>query len=164
MIRTLTLKGSCQCGAVKFSVRSANYYPYQRCYCSICRKHQGGGGYAINLSGDFRTLKVKGKEHIRKYHPRVKNKGQRAYISTGERHFCGTCGTGLWVYDREWPDLVHPYASVIDSPLPKPPQTTHMMLGSKANWVEPQFKRGDLKFRQYSEESIADWHKRHSFG
>jgi hypothetical protein len=26
-------------------------YPYQRCYCSICRKSAGGGGYAITVKG-----------------------------------------------------------------------------------------------------------------
>jgi hypothetical protein len=30
------------CGAVRFRVRSRHPYPYQRCYCSICRKTQGG--------------------------------------------------------------------------------------------------------------------------
>ena len=52
----MQLKGSCHCGAVRFSLFSAHPYPYQRCYCSICRKTQGGGGYAINLAGDSRTM------------------------------------------------------------------------------------------------------------
>ncbi|NWC98411.1 GFA family protein, partial [Pseudomonas sp. P7779] len=50
----MQLEGSCHCGAVSFSLESAHPYPYQRCYCSICRKTQGGGGYAINLGGDAR--------------------------------------------------------------------------------------------------------------
>jgi len=162
-LKPLTLKGSCQCGAVHFSVRSQQYYPYQRCYCSICRKTQGGGGYAINLSADARTLKVRGQKSIRSYHPVMREKGKRPYRSDGERHFCGRCGTSLWVYDRNWPDLIHPYASAIDSELPRSPQSTHLMLNYKPRWVEPVFKNGDKKFREYSRESIAEWHARHGF-
>ena len=50
--------GSCRCGAVRFSVASHTPYPYQLCYCSICRKTAGGGGFAINIMGDARTLAV----------------------------------------------------------------------------------------------------------
>src|SRR3546814_2581266 len=46
----MQLTGSCHCGAVRFTVDSVNPYPYQRCYCSICRKTQGGGGYADRKS------------------------------------------------------------------------------------------------------------------
>ena len=38
------LEGSCRCGAVHFSVQSHTPYPYQLCYCAICRKTAGGGG------------------------------------------------------------------------------------------------------------------------
>ena len=54
----VSLTGSCRCGAVKFSCESHTPQPYQRCYCSICRKTAGGGGYAINLAADTRTLKI----------------------------------------------------------------------------------------------------------
>ena len=57
----MRLEGSCRCGAISFSVDSHTPYPYQRCYCSICRKSAGGGGYAINIMGLADTLKVKGK-------------------------------------------------------------------------------------------------------
>ena len=42
----MRLEGSCRCSAISFSVDSHTPYPYQRCYCSICRKSAGGGGYA----------------------------------------------------------------------------------------------------------------------
>ena len=57
---TMDLEGSCQCGAVHFRLRSAHPVPYQRCYCSICRKTQGGGGFAINLAGDAATCACAG--------------------------------------------------------------------------------------------------------
>jgi hypothetical protein len=55
---------------------------------------------------------------------------------------------------------VHPHASAIDTELPVPPEHTHIMLGSKAGWVEVEGKRRDRKFDEYPEESIADWHRR----
>ena len=48
----MKLEGSCHCGAVHFTVESHTPYPFLRCYCSICRKTAGGGGYAINIMGD----------------------------------------------------------------------------------------------------------------
>lgn len=81
--------------------------------------------------------------------------------SPAERHFCKACGSALWLYDARWPELVHPFASAIDTELPKPPQHTHMMLNSKASWVEVEAKEGDLLYEQYPEESLAQWHERH---
>lgn len=158
----MKLKGSCSCGEVSFSVTSKNPYPYQRCYCSICRKTGGGGGYAINISADANSLKVKGKKHIKIYRAIVKNpedkKGER---SGGERNFCKECGTSLWLYDPEWPELVHPMASAIDTELPRTPDHTHLMTEFKPKWVELNKKPKDKVFKRYPKESIADWHERH---
>lgn len=157
----MQLKGSCHCGAVRFSLESSTPYPYQRCYCSICRKTQGGAGYAINLGGDARSMKVTGKDHISIYHAKISNPGQaRARTSTAERHFCKHCGSALWLYSPEWPELIHPFASAIDTPLPVPPEHTHLMLEFKAPWVEVEAGQRDLFFQVYPEESIAQWHER----
>jgi hypothetical protein len=153
------LEGSCHCGAVEFSVTSAHPYPYQRCYCSICRKTQGGGGYAINLSGDAATLKVNGRENVTVYHARIRQ-DHHVEISSAERHFCRHCGSGLWLFSPEWPELVHPFASAIDTPLPKAPERTHMLLDSKASWVEIDTRDNDQCFEGYPQESIAQWHER----
>lgn len=154
------LEGSCHCGAVSFSLESAQPYPYQRCYCSICRKTQGGGGYALNVGGDARSLEVSGREAIAVYHARMRQPDGTVEISTGERHFCRECGSALWVYSPEWPDLVHPFASAIDTELPVPPEYSHMMLGSKAGWVETGAAPADRQFDGYPDEALAEWHTR----
>lgn len=154
------LEGSCHCGAVSFSLDSAHPYPYQRCYCSICRKTQGGGGYAINLGGDAKSLKVEGKQHITVYHAKLRDGHGKAHASSAERHFCHLCGSGLWLFSPEWPALIHPFASAIDTDLPVPPEHTHLLIGSKATWVEVQGREGDLRFDGYPQESIAEWHQR----
>ena len=124
----MKLSGSCHCGAVRFALESHEASPYMRCYCSICRKTAGGGGYAINLGGDHRTLEVEGRDSLSAYSARMAD----GSTSQAQRHFCKHCGSALWVWDPRWPELVHPHASAIDSALPAPPSSTHIMLGSKA--------------------------------
>lgn len=152
----MKLEGSCHCGAVKFSVEAYAPVPFLRCYCSICRKTQGGGGYSINLGAKADTLKIKGKNNIAMFHARVNGRK-----SSGQRRFCKKCGSGLWLWDKNWPELVHPFASAIDTELPEPPAAVHMMLGSKANWVRLDAKRGEKRFEEYPEQSLEDWHRAH---
>ncbi|MER8865986.1 GFA family protein [Mesorhizobium sp. M0751] len=157
----LLLKGSCRCNAVRFEVESHTPVPFMLCYCSICRKQQGGGGFAINLGADYETLKIQGKRHLGVYRAEIEDdEHPQRETSTGERNFCTKCGTALWLYDPTWPELVHPFASAIDTHLPKPPEKVHLMLKYKANWVEPDIGKRDKVFDVYPEESIADWHKR----
>jgi hypothetical protein len=157
----MLLAGSCHCGAVRFSLQSRHPYPFNLCYCSICRKTAGGGGFAINLGGEAGSLDVKGEEHIRVYQVRLDaNLDGDTELSPLERRFCGLCGSALWVWDPRWPDLIHPFASAIDTPLPIPPERTHLMLDSIAPWVVPNVSEGDQRFDAYPEESIAEWHER----
>jgi hypothetical protein len=152
----MRLEGSCHCGAVHFAVESHQPVPFMRCYCSICRKTAGTGGFAINLGADHRTLRVQGEDHLTVY----RAKRPDGEESSGERHFCKHCGTALWLWDPGWPDLVHPHAGAIDTALPVPPSVTHMMLGSKPDWVQVQAGPLDASFDEYPEESLADWHRR----
>jgi hypothetical protein len=153
-----TLEGSCRCGAVRFSVASHAPYPYQLCYCSICRKTQGGGGFAINLSADNKSLKLRGRPAIGVYRAKIEDDEGHCRTSTGQRSFCMKCAAALWLYDPQWPELIHPFASVIDTRLPVPPSKVHLMLKFKAPWVEPDFGRGDQKFQLYPKQSIEEWH------
>ena len=155
------LEGSCHCGAVRFSLESRHPYPFNLCYCSICRKTTGGGGYAINLSGDHASLRVEGREHLRVYQAWVQREDEETpHRSQGRRHFCSRCGSHLWLWDPRWPELVHPLASAIDTPLPVPPERTHLMVGSRAPWVVVRADPQDRVYEEYPEESIAEWHQR----
>jgi hypothetical protein len=145
----MLLKGSCHCRAVRFSVQSETPFPYMWCYCSICRKTAGGGGYAINIMGKAETLKVKGKTKL-----------YRAMRGAGERHFCARCASALWVWDKRWPEWVYPFASAIDTPLPKPKERQHIFLNSKPSWVETFARKGDKRFGEYPKEAIIDWHRK----
>jgi hypothetical protein len=153
----LRLEGSCRCGKVKFTVDSHAPVPFMRCYCSICRKTAGGGGFAINLHADKRTLTVAGETRV--FHASIADNHSGCKTSTGERHSCASCASALWVFSPEYPDLVHPFASAIDTDLPKAPSHVHMMLGSKASWVEPAIGGHDQCFDQYPDIGLEDWHR-----
>ena len=144
----MRLKGSCHCGAVRFSVQSETPTPYLNCYCSICRKTAGGGGCAVNIMGKADTFKVKGRTKV-----------YRAMRGGGERHFCPQCGSALWLWDKRWAEWIYPFASAIDTKLPAPTERQHIMLGSKANWVAVPKGRKERHFREYPEQAIIDWHR-----
>lgn len=153
----MRLSGSCHCGSVRFSVESGTYYPFNRCYCSICRKTTGAGGYAINLKADAESLDVEDNENVKKvYHAQIDGKA-----SPAERHFCSKCGSHLWLWDPRWPELLHPLAAAIDTDLPKTPETVHLMLGSKASWVDVPDGPDQKHFTEYPEHSIDEWHRLH---
>jgi hypothetical protein len=136
----MRLEGSCHCGRVRFRLHAEHPYPFNLCYCSICRKTAGGGSV---------------------YHAVMRDAaGAPAGESPAERHFCRHCASALWVWDPRWPDLVHPFASAIDTELPAPPERTHLMLASKAAWVPVLTEAQDQSFDAYPDESIADWHQR----
>jgi len=156
----MKLEGSCHCGAVRFSCNSVAPYPFMHCYCSICRKTSGSGGFAINLHADAASLRVQGEDAITVYyayldHPDRDKRGK------SQRNFCKHCGSMLWVWDREWQDLIHPFASAIDTPLPSAPARDHIMLGSKPSWVPVPDGPDDRHFRTYPDESLIEWHRRH---
>jgi hypothetical protein len=133
-----------------------------RCYCSICRKTGGGGGYAINIMGEAETLKVEGKEHLQIYRAMLEDeKTGKRKRSGAQRHFCKECGSALWAFDPEWAQWVYPLASAIDTPLPKPPETLHIMLEFAAPWVEVPAGKDQPHYPRYPTEAIIDWHKRH---
>jgi hypothetical protein len=150
----MRLEGSCRCGAISFTVDSHTPYPYQRCYCSICRKSAGSGGYAINIMGIADTLKVSGKRDLGVWNAPIDGRQGSA-----DRHYCKKCGCALWVSDDAWPELLHPFANVIDTELPTPPASVHLLLRDKANWVEPQVRPNDDCFDGYPELSIEEWHR-----
>ena len=131
------------------------------CYCSTCRKPAGGGAFAINLGARADTLEVEGREHLGVYRARIREDDGECRISSGRRHFCTGCGSALWLFDPQWPELVHPHASAIDTPLPTAPERVHMLLDSKADWVPVPDGPHDVHRSGYPDESLEGWHRRH---
>ncbi|CAN5872171.1 GFA family protein [soil metagenome] len=159
----MLLEGSCHCEAIRFRVDSPEPYPFMRCYCSICRKTAGGGGYAINLGALYETLEEEGGENLSVYNAKLYDRGEvdEVEVSPAERNFCRLCGSALWLYDPRWPELVHPFASAIDTPLPKPPERVHIMLDYAVPWCDVPSGPNERHYPIYPDESLAEWHRCH---
>jgi hypothetical protein len=162
------LEGSCQCGTVTFSLLSNTPYPFSLCLCSICRKLAGASGGSINLGGIFSSLKIEtGEASIKKYSA-LRDRGLPSEKRcNAQRSFCAECGSMLWLWDSDWPELVHPFASAIDTELPplknkdgKELDMVVLMTDSRPGWVRLP-EGGKETFKQYPELSLEDWHKKH---
>ena len=155
------LQGSCHCGAVRYSLVSHTPYPYNRCYCTICRKTAGGGGYAINIMGDAQTLEIQGKDAIAVYRSKTneRNHLEDDGMSSARRSFCKHCGTALWVSDPKWPAAIYPFASAIDTALPRPDEHTVLMTRYAEDWAETAQGPKVKSFELYPDQGIEDWHK-----
>ena len=156
------LEGSCHCGAVRFSLEANSPVPFMHCHCSICRKTAGGGGYAINLGGDARDAEGARREAPRLLPRDAARAGPARPRSKAERRFCLRCGSALWLWDPRWPELVHPHASAIDTPLPKPPEVVEAALDFVAALGRcAERPRPCGAAATWPDESLEDWHKRH---
>ena len=157
----MKLEGSCHCGRVTFSFESHTPYPFNRCYCGACRKFNGGAGYSINIMGEYGSLEVTGREHIREYRHADNHRG--AYEADGlgfsRRSFCTRCGTALWNWNPNHAEYFYPLASTVDTALPVPPAHTHLMLAYKASWVEVPEGENETHWDHYPEGGVEQWHR-----
>ncbi len=158
----MNIKGRCYCGKVRFQAVSHTPYPYMHCYCRFCRQTSGSGGYAINIMAQADSLLIKGEEHLAFHHPLEHDANtDKLVASQGKRLFCRHCGSSLWAADPRWPQWFYPYASAIETPLPRPQEYVHIMLDFAAPWVDVPKGEGHRHFKRYPDESIELWHKRH---
>ena len=96
--------------------------------------------------------------HLQGLDPR---EGQAHQALTAKRHFCLKCGSALWLWDPRWPELIHPHASAIDTPLPKPSEVVEAALAYAANWVDVPKGKKHVHCREWPNESLKEWHQRH---
>ena len=156
-------EGSCHCRAVRFRVASTTPHPFNRCYCTACRKTGGGGGFVVNIMGEADSLQVEGRDNVTEYRAdgdSIDGGADTDGLSHMRRAFCSRCGSALWASDPRWPAWIYPNASAIDTPLPRPPEIVHLMLESKPSWVKVSRGPRHTRFAGYPEESIIDWHTR----
>jgi len=116
----------------------------------------------VNLGAHAKTLEIEGKENIAVYNA-VMNRGtKKERRTTSERNFCSKCSAMLWLYDSDWPELLHPFSTAIDSPeLPEPEEMVCLMLDSKPAYV--RLPEGNKKvYDKYPSDSIEAWHKKHN--
>ena len=112
--------------------------------------------------GRAETLEVAGGAEITVYRVRRGPGYADKARSPARRHFCRHCGSTLWASDPRWPELVHPFASAIDTALPKAPERCHIMLDYVPAWVPVPEGGSDPHFSEYPDQSIHDWHQSRS--
>jgi hypothetical protein len=144
------LEGSCECGAVRFSVSSSTPYPYRICYCRRCRKTAGAIGAAVNVLADAETLELLGELSPSRYR-----------TSDGPiTSFCPRCGSPLFLELDAFPQWVYPFAAAVDTPLPLPPHRIHVRWGEREAWVPEIGSPDDPRFDENTDESMMEWHER----
>jgi hypothetical protein len=68
----------------------------------------------------------------------------------------------LWLWDHHWPELIHPFASAIDTELPEPAEMVCIMESSKPTWMRwPEGKKSTHTL--YNKDSLEEWHKKHGY-
>lgn len=126
------LAGGCRCGAVRFEVDQMVHAAI--CHCGDCRRSSGApmvGWLGVPAAG-FRVTRGEAKR----------------WSSNGEalRHFCGTCGTGLYyINEAVLPGLVDVQMAALDDPAALAPQA-QIQVAERLPWVEhldrlPSFDR-----------------------
>ena len=147
----MRLEGSCECGGVRFVVTSRTPYPYRICSCRRCRKTSGSIGAAANVIADASTMQLGGGVVPTRYeHPE-----EPVVLS-----FCGRCGSALFLEIMPFPEWVYPFASAVDTPLPKPPEFVFVRTDERPEWSPAMGSPTDPSFEANTDESMVEWHRR----
>jgi hypothetical protein len=102
------------------------------------------------------TLKVKGNSALG-----VWNAPIDGHKGSADRHYCKHCGTPMWVSDEQWPELVHPFASAIDTELPNRLPACICCCATKRAGSNRRSAPMTTALTAIPELSIEDWHKKH---
>lgn len=117
------VRGSCFCGAVRFSVELPSLF-CGHCHCTMCRRSHGAGyvtWFAVPRSrfsldaGDATLARFRSSDH-------------------GTRSFCARCGSTLFCESTRHPDQVDIVLANMAEPIDRPPQV-HVFFDDRADWV-----------------------------
>jgi hypothetical protein len=118
----VALRGSCQCGGVRFEVPDA-FAPRSFCHCTTCKKLSGGVGTANGKARSDSIRIVAGEKLVRTYQPE----------EGSAKSFCSVCGSNL--FGGGWPasEFASVRLSAIDTPFEGRP-VSHGYVSSVASW------------------------------
>ncbi|MCP3980948.1 MAG: GFA family protein [bacterium] len=119
---TVTVAGSCSCGAVRFDVRSPSKF-CAHCHCDNCRRAHGAAfvTYAGYPADQVRV--TAGRDSLVRYRT----------DTDATRSFCGTCGSTLFYEGPRWPDEIHVARANIDGEIDRLPDA-HAYVDHAADW------------------------------
>jgi hypothetical protein len=118
----MALRGSCQCGGVRFEVPD-DFEVRSFCHCTTCKKLSGGVGTANGRIRSDEVTILQGEELLRTYQPE----------EGSAKTFCMVCGSNL--FGGGWPesDQAGVRLSALDDPVPGRPKM-HIYTRSVAPW------------------------------
>ena len=117
-------EGGCLCGGIRYATL-AKPSRVTVCHCRFCQKATGSAYMVepIFVNDDFVLLAGSPKA----FDHRSKGSGKLVHV-----HFCGDCGTKLWLSFEQFPDVIGVYAGTFDDPcwFPIDPSSSkHIFLG-----------------------------------
>lgn len=115
--------GSCQCGAVRFSVDFPSKW-VAHCHCSMCRRAHGAAFVTWVGMDEGRARIEDGEGTLRWY----------ASSPGAERGFCSRCGSMLFFRSARWPGELHVVRANFDDEVDRAPQA-HVFYDSHVDWV-----------------------------
>lgn len=118
------ITGSCHCQTVKFEI-TAEIEEFQHCHCHTCRKINGTahGSSATTARSGFRV--VSGEGAVTEYESSPGKK----------RCFCSRCGSHVYAYYDDGPDMVVLRIGTLDGD-PGVRPIRHIWVSDKAPWYE----------------------------
>jgi hypothetical protein len=124
--------------------------------------HPTSSKYNFNISNDH-LIVMQVLTIARRKYCGIKDRGTpNEERCSSERNFCSNCSTMLWLWDHHWPELIHPFASAIDTELPEPAEMVCVMESSKPTWMRwPEGKKSTHTL--YNKDSLEEWHKKHGY-
>lgn len=120
---TNAARGSCLCGAVKFTVHMPSKW-CAHCHCSMCRKHHGAGYVTWVGFADKQFELQEGKAELSWY----------ASSQEAQRGYCSYCGSSLFFRSNKWPGEIHIALGCMDDAIDRKPQA-HVYHDTHVDWV-----------------------------
>jgi len=116
-------KGSCFCGAVRFSASLPSKW-CAHCHCSMCRKSHGAG--YVTWAG-FEADQVKF----------THGEDQLSWFDSSpgaQRGFCRNCGSSLFFRSERWAGELHIALGCMDDAIDRQPQA-NVFYDKHVNWM-----------------------------
>ena len=120
----LPLSGSCQCGAITYTVNAEPLFTYA-CHCSSCQKRTGSA-FSLGLVVTTEALDLKG---LLTSWSRTSEQGQ-----TNTRYSCAGCGNIIYGIGDNAPELPKLQAGTLEDTREVEPEV-HMWTANKQPWV-----------------------------
>lgn len=117
-------RGSCLCGAVRFSVDLPSKW-IAHCHCTYCRRAHGA---ALVTWAGFPS------EHFT-LEPESASPTWYESSTGAKRGFCARCGSPMFFQSTRWPDEMHVARALFTDPLDREPGA-HVFYETHVSWLD----------------------------